>query len=328
MSKQSNAVKPMTNAQTSFLSVATKALLTSAMDQYLRTLGPIKTHYAPNMQSALRLFSEGTVHILMCELDLGDASVFRLVQHLISKGLMEDIYFVLVVPERTDAYSALCTEIEAHELLLKPFNADYLRGLIERYDLWRTMPKEPWRLLVREAQNCVREKRFREAESNFLEAVQAAPDNPLPACKLGAYLLKKPDYVNAETYLKKALELQPHNTHTLSLLGSLYLTTSQLDKAEEHLCKAQLISPLNPDRLVEITHLYVDRCVSACRDSLKIDPGNHSARFILGKLLILEKDYVAAVRALEEVMPYLRDEQKKEAQVFLALARKLSGVAK
>lgn len=313
----------------SILNVGTKILLKDVMDQYIRTLGDFKTHYASNMASALRAFSENTIHIVITEVSLDDGSAFRLLSQLGGVASeLDDLYVIIAVEERSDALMALAAELEAHAVLVKPFAATDLKAQIDRYKGMMAMPKEPWQLLVHEARMSMRDKKFREAESHYMEALKAAPTHPGPYYRAGVHFLQKPDYGIAEGLLKKALTFKPDYTQAMSALGTLYIAKGELDKAEEFLKRAQSISPLNPDRMVEMVKLYVDRCVSICQSTLRMDPGANLSRYHLGKLMAVQKDYIGAVRELEKVLPTLKDSQKAEAQTFIALARKLGGLAR
>ncbi|MEW6055066.1 MAG: tetratricopeptide repeat protein [Bdellovibrionota bacterium] len=309
------------------LNVGTKILLKDTMDQYVRTLGDYKTFYAPTMGSALRAYKENPIQLIISEIDLGDGSAYRLVQSL-GGTADDDLYVILALEERSPILLALAEEIEAHSILVKPFAAADIKAQLEKYKAWRAMPKEPWRLLLREAHLAVREKKFREAEENFKSAIASAPTNPIALFKVGQYYLTKPDYPVAETLLKKAVSLKPDYTRAIWALGSLYLARHDLDKAEECFKKAHSISPLNPDRLVEMVRLYIERCVDLCKDCLRLDPAAPMARHNLGKLFAFQKDYVATVRELEKTLPSLQGELKTEAQTFVALARKLGSLAK
>ena len=311
------------------LNVGTRILLKDTMDQYIRTLGDYKTLYAPNMASALRAFSENTIHVVICETSLEDGSAYRLLQLLGGAASeLADIFVILALEERTEASLALAGELEAHSVLVKPFSASDLKAQLEKYKAWKAVPKEPWLLLVDEAKMALREKKFTDAEKFYNEAIAAAPNHPGPYYRSGLYYANKPDHGLAEGFLKKAIALKPDYTQALSALGSLYLAKKELDKAEEIFRKAQTVSPFNPDRMSEMVKVYIERAIDTCRSTLRIDPGATLARLQLGKLIAFQKDYVSTVRELEQVVFQLKDNQKLEAQTYMALARKLGGIAK
>lgn len=312
----------------SFLNVGTKLLLKDSMDQYLRTLGDFKTHYAQNMTSALRTFSENTIHVIITEFELSDGSAYRLVQELGGITPDDDIYVILALESKSAELLALAAELEVHAVLVKPFAANEIKAQIERYKSWKSAQKEPWQALLHEAHMALKEKKFQDAENFFKQSVVAAPNNPVPYYKAGGYYVKKPDYGLAESLFKKAVTLKPDYTQALSALGNLYLIKGELDKADEFLKKAYAISPLNPDRLNEMMRANLERCAEICRNALRIDPANHAPRVELGKIMALQKNYIGAIRELEPVLPQLKDAVRSEAQTFIALSRKLGGLVK
>lgn len=323
-----NKKKADPNSPIVFLSVGTQPLLTAAMDQYLRSQTNIDTYYSPNMKSALRIFSERIINILLTEVDLGDGSAFRLVQNLGGPSVVDELFLVLALPESNESEMALGAELEARHVLIKPLTAASLSEMMKRFHQWQGRAKEKWQTLVQDAYFCVREKRFKEAEKNYVAAIQEAPSNPIPAYRAGMYYLKKPDVGIAERFFKMALDINPKFIQATSALGSLYLSLGDLDRAEDQFKKAHTLSPLNPDRLVEVMKLYLSRCMNACKSSIKIDPGNTIAHYALGKLMAVQKDYPGTIRELETALPHLHDDLKKEAETFIALARKLGSLAK
>lgn len=311
------------------LNVGTRILLKDIMDAYLRSLGDYKTLYARDMASALRIFKESQVHIVISEVELPDGSAYRLLRELGGPTENDDLYFIVALEEKSDALLALVEETEADATLVKPFSASDLRVVMERYTTWKVMPKEPWRLFLSEAHHAYRDKRYSDVDAHYRDAIGAAPSNPVPLFKAAAYYLVKPDYALAEKLLKKALELRPGYVQAISMLGSLYFMQHDLDRADECFKRAQVLSPLNPDRGVEIVRLCLERCIEASRGSIRVDPNGTAAKLLLAKLMTIQKDYTGAVRELDKLTPLLRGEVPRlEAQTFAALARKLGNIAK
>src|SRR4051812_19541910 len=106
MSMSMNEKQP--EGRISILNVGTKILLKDSMDQFMRTLGDYKTHYAPNMASALRTFTENTIHIVLTEVELEDGSAYRLIQNLGgSNSIHDDLFVILALEERSPQLMAL-----------------------------------------------------------------------------------------------------------------------------------------------------------------------------------------------------------------------------
>ncbi|MBI2605272.1 MAG: tetratricopeptide repeat protein [Deltaproteobacteria bacterium] len=322
------AKETASNGTVAILNVGTKILLKDTMDQFIRTLGDYKTHYASNMQSALRTLKEAGIDILNCEVDFNDGSVFRLLRNIDWSADTSDLFVILAIEEDRKDLRALAEELEVHAILTKPFSAADLKTLMTQYETWKALPKQPWQLLVREAKEALRENRFRQAEGSLFQAVKGAPNNPVPVLKFGEYYIEKMQYDMAEKFLKKALELKPDYVAALSAMGSLKTKTGQFENAREYFLRAQALSPLNPDRIVAMVQLQVDWSIEMCKQALRTDPGASAARYLLGKLHALDKDYAGAAREIEAASPQLHPDLKSEAQTFLALARKLGGLAK
>jgi hypothetical protein len=56
------------------LSVGTKILTKDVMDQYLRSLGDIKTFYGSKLNFAVSTFNEKKIDLVFCEMNFGDSS--------------------------------------------------------------------------------------------------------------------------------------------------------------------------------------------------------------------------------------------------------------
>jgi tetratricopeptide (TPR) repeat protein len=311
----------------SVLNVGTRILLKDIMDHNLRQIGNIITHYAPNIASALRMFRETQVHVLISEVEMTDGSVYRLLKEIGgAAGPDDDLYFVLALEDHNDQLMALAEELESHAVIMKPFAAVDLAGMMEKYENWRVMPKEPWRLLLGEARQATIERRYRDAVEHYKNAIVSAPNNPTPLLRAAQFFIGRSDYSLAEGMLKKALLVKPNFVQGHAHLGTVYLARRDLEKAQEHLAKAQALSPLNPDRGVDLVKLLVERAIEGCRSTVRLDPGGTEASLLLGKLLALQRDYVGAVREFEKLMPGLRESARAEAQTFAALSRKLGHI--
>jgi len=311
------------------LNVGTKILLRDVMDAYLRTLGDVRTHYATNMASAMRTMTQSNVSILVTELDLEDASAYRMLKEIGGPGGFDDLFVVLALTEKNDALMALATEMEVHAVLVKPFANSELKKIFDQYRAWREMPKQPWELLIAEAHQGERERRYNDAEKDFREAMAIASNIPDPFYKAGMYYMRKHDYPSAEKLFSKALANKADHIQSLYAIAKVYIYQKELDRAEHFLEKVNQLSPLNPERTLELARLYLERASDSYKTALRLDPDAPGARFGLGKLLALLKDYPGCIRELQRATPTLKvDAQKKEAETFMALARKLGGLLK
>ncbi len=317
-----------TSKTVNILNVGTRILLRDSMDQYIRTLGDYRTYYASTLSAAMRNLNEHNIHILISEVDYTDGSAFRLLKNLNWLPEMSNTYVILAIEEKRPELLSLAEEMEVQSILVKPFNATDLKYEIEKYEAWVAMPKQPWQLLVKESIVALKERRYRDAEQFLFEAVKAAPTNPTPAVRAGSYYLQKLEFSVAEKLLTKAIELKSDYVQAISLLGTLYRKKREYEQSEEFFRKAHTISPLNPDRLLELIKVQTNWSIEMCRTTLKIDPGYTAARIMLAKLLTVDCDYVSAIYEGEAALQTLEPDHRPEIQTFIALARKLGGLAK
>lgn len=315
------------------LNIGTKILRKDLMDQYIRSMGDYKTYYAANVSWALRTLSEKKVDVIICEAELENGgSAFRLKQALPFEAV--NTYMIVAIDEVASSkdqagFKALAEEMDANALIASPFHADHIKSHLELYKLWVKDQQEPWRAQLRKALEYHQAKLDQQAAQSFLNAIKAAPGNAIPLCKTGIYFLGKNEFGLAEKYLKEALSCRPDYVQAMSVLGALYLALGKLDDSEKFLHQAQQLSPLNPDRLVKIGQLHLARAVKLNRTSLNLDGTLAQARLLLAKYLIVQKDYVTALRELDAVSqnPGISESDLKEVKGFSALARKLGGIA-
>lgn len=318
----------MQDQKVSFLSVGTRILLKDTMDQYVRTLGDYKTHYAPNLNSALRTFSQTNIQVLISEVEFEDGCISRLLQELGGELLDEHVFVVLALEEKSQPLMTLAEELEAHAVLVKPFAAANLKALIERYGAWRAAPKEQWRQLCRQGWQAFAEKRFRDSDVTFKKVTDEFAENPWVQYKAGQYYRQKPELDFAEKCFLQALALKPSFSLAHWGLSALYIQRQEFEKSWIHLRKAMELSPLHPQYHAEMFRWNLFRAIEACRTAQRLDPGFHNMKLNLGKLLCVQKDYVSAVRELDQVLPLLKEEFKTQAQAFSAIAKKLGNITK
>lgn len=316
------------------LNVGTKILRKDLMDQYIRSMGDFKTYYAANMSWALRSMAEKKIDIIICEAELENGgSAYRLKQLMPFEST--GTYMIVAIDEDASTknhanFKALAEEMDANALISSPFHAEHVKSHIALYQHWLKEQEEPWRAHLKKALASHQAKLDQQAAQSFLNAIKAAPGNPIPLCKTGIYFLGKSDFSMSERFLKEALVLRPDYVQALSVLGMLYLMQGKFDEAEKYLQNAQQISPLNPDRLVKLGLLYLGRSAKMCRNSLNLDSAQTPARILLARVLLAQKDYVNALRELEPlaVNKELSENESQEIKGIAALARRLGGIAK
>lgn len=313
----------------SILNVGTKILLRDVMDQYLRSLGDIRTYYASTMKNALRFIQEHNIHILICETFLEDGSAERLLKALGPRSIQDELWFVLALESKEEQYISLALELGANSVLIKPFAASDLKNQVAKYiSRNENQIADKGVDLIKEAEVAVRERRTNDADKKYREAHLASPQHFVVQYHCAQYFFTKPDYSLAEQCLKKALDTKPGFVPAMYLYGRLQMARGDLDSAYEYLFRAHKVSPLHAERAMVLAKYFVQRGAQMLATVMDADENHPMARFEMGKLMVLQKDYIGALVQLERAAESLEPEPFKECQTYMALARKLGNIVK
>jgi tetratricopeptide (TPR) repeat protein len=119
-----------------------------------------------------------------------------------------------------------------------------------------------------------RTENWEKAEKTFQEAVELAPKDALsPLMNLGAFYARRKDYKRGLEAFEKAASIQKDNTDIQMAIAQLHFDFRKMDKAR----------------------VAVDRI-------LEKDKGNVAANFLKGRLLLLKKDFPAALERFDLVV--------------------------
>src|SRR4051812_22734096 len=126
------------------LSVGTRILVKDVMDQYLRTLGEVKTFYASKLSSALESYNEKRPAVIFCEHSFPEGSALEFIEAIGGLDTASDRYFVLATEAASDELVSLAMEKGIDELLIKPFATDNIMQIMERFIDKREMATQDW----------------------------------------------------------------------------------------------------------------------------------------------------------------------------------------
>jgi len=308
------------------LSIGTKILLKDVMDQYLRSLGEVKTFYASKMSVAVETFNEKRPHIIFCEHGFPEGSALEFIQYCGGLDPSADQYFVLAVEEHDEGLVALAVEKGIDEILVKPFSIDTIHQIVERYLEKRDMATDDWIIDLRKARRSFLEKRFLEAEDLYANACRRHPNNAAVLLEGADFFLRRGYGNQAQTLSETVLRESPENVRALHILGSALKKQGQFKEAATRFNRAQEISPLNSLRHVELAETYVQMAEEQIQAALKVETENSSLILTKAKYQLLRRDYVALVTYLDAKRAFLNDVAKKEADNLTLLAKKLGGI--
>ncbi|RZA08030.1 MAG: hypothetical protein EOP11_06050 [Proteobacteria bacterium] len=308
------------------LSIGTKILLKDVMDQYLRSLGEVKTYYASKMSIAVESYLEKRPNIIFCEHGFSEGSALDFIQYIGGLDPSGDQYFVLAVEESSDPLVALAVEKGIDEILVKPFSIDTIHQIVERYLEKREMATEDWAKELRNAKVSFLEKRFLEAEDLYANAARHYPANISVLLECADFFLRRGYANQAQTLVAAVLKEAPMNVRALSIMGSALKKQGHYEEAASMFLKAHDLSPLNSLRNVELAETYVLMAEAQIQLALKVETENSTLILTKAKYQLLRRDYAALVNYLDAKRAFLNDAGKKEADNLTLLAKKLGGI--
>lgn len=308
------------------LSIGTKILLKDVMDQYLRSLGEVKTYYASKMSTAVEAYLEKRPNIIFCEHGFPEGSALEFIHFIGGLDPSGDQYFVLAVEEPNDNLVALAVEKGIDEILVKPFSIDTIHQIVERYFEKREMATDDWVNDLRNAKRSFLEKRFLEAEDLYANAARRHANNSAVLLEAADFFLRRGYGNQAQGLAETVLRESPDNVRALGILGSALKKQGQYREATSRFLKAQDLSPLNSLRHVEIAETYVLMAEEQIQAALKTETENSTLILTRAKYQLLRRDYVALVTYLDAKRAFLNDAAKKEADNLTLLAKKLGGI--
>lgn len=297
------------------------------MDQYLRSLGDIKTYYGSKLAFALSTFEEKRPGLVFCEMNFSDSSAQYFIHKIGGLDATADMYFVLAVEEAAAELEPLRRELGIDALLVKPFNAEKI-GLITKAAQEKAARKKlAWEIELRVAKQADKDKRYVEAEAVFSKIGKAYLDNAVVQRDWAEYLLQKGKLDKAEGILHKILSAAPDDMRAMWLMGILQRRRGNYALALRYLKDAQDASPLNQIRAMDIAEAHAYLAGHEARHANILDENYSEAHLLHGKALCTTRQYPHAVTYLETHMNQLSAKDRKEAEAYIALAKRLGQIA-
>lgn len=309
------------------LNVGTAVLVKDVMDQHLRTIGDIRTYYASNLKFALEAYSEKHLDIIFCELSFEGGTAEEMIRQIGGLDATDDVYFVLATEEDIEQSRALKEELGIDAILKEPFSTRDVEEQIVAAVAKKTRKKEPWVDDLLEAKLAHQNKRMQEAQSLFMDLLKSQKENPevlLPATRF--YLdVHKLDH--AERLLDLVLKKNPFSLKALALQSDLLLKQGKYMDAIAVLEGLAEKSPLNTNRANSVVSAYLQHGLDAVAKSQRLTGMNSLTNLNCLRLLVCLGKYKETIASFERHRTSFLGAEKKEAEYFVALAKKLGGLA-
>jgi tetratricopeptide (TPR) repeat protein len=138
--------------------------------------------------------------------------------------------------------------------------------------------------------SAVQAQKLDEAEGDYKQAIDAAPNDPRPHAALGNLLLLEHKEPAAQAEFMRVLELDPKNAAAHMALGNLYNEQAQYPMAEAQYRAALAIDPSQSNYHADLGAVLAKEGRNAeaqteLRTAIGFDPKNAQAHFELGNLL-------------------------------------------
>lgn len=309
------------------LNVGTAVLVKDVMDQHLRTIGDVKTFYASNLKFALEAYSEKHIDIIFCEVSFEGGTAEEFVRRIGGLDTTDRLYLVLATDEDSEKARALQEELGADAILRQPFSTLEVEGEILKAVEKKTKEFEGWVDDLLEAKLAHKNKRMQEAGELYLDLLKTHKDNVDIIRAAASYYLEIPKLEQAERLISLLLDKNPFDLKALSLKSQLLLKQNNFLDAIKTLETLQKKSPLNSDRANSLVSAYIHCSIETLRKSQRVTTTNTSVNLNLIKILVVAGRYKDAVSAYERHRKTFLGAEKKEAEYFLAIAKKLGAIA-
>jgi tetratricopeptide (TPR) repeat protein len=256
-------------------------------------------------------------------LRFANGSLHQFIQKIGGLNYAPDTYFVLVHDRNSIELEALQKELAIDEILIKPFNADNMRAIVERAVQKLSGPKSPWATELKVAWEAERNKRFIEAD-NFFQRVHQKNSTVLEAnLDVVKYWVHKNRLDPARNLLDRLWSENPKDPRVLQARASLLNRQGFHREALVLLEEAQQISPLNDSRAIEIAETYFELAGESVLAVVRADEFNSHAQLTTLKVLCANQDWGAAVSFCERKQNFINAENLKEFNAYLHLAKTL-----
>jgi DNA-binding NarL/FixJ family response regulator len=320
--------KKFTNSQPiHVLSIGTRILVKDVMDQYLRSLGEVKTYYASKLSSAIESFQEKRPSVVFCEQSFPEGSAVEFIEAIGGLDTAGERYFILATEEKaSDEVVALAMEKGIDEILVKPFATDNILQIMERFLEKRGMGELDWAVELRAARRAYVEKRFQESDELYGAVAKKHWHNGGVLLDCAEYFLRRQQPQKSVPLLEKVLQESPDQVRALHLHGCSLRRLGRFSEAARQLARANQQSPLNTVRNTELAECYLAMAEDQISTALKSESESSSLILRRAQLQLLRREYGMVVSYLDSKRAFLSDAGKKEAEAYVALAKKLGGL--
>ena len=122
----------MVQANREILIVDDTAVLRNIMKVQLQRMGFSQIHEAQDGSAAMKILHTQKIDLVISDWNMPVMNGFELLREIRANKFLQDILFILVTAEATEARISMALQLKVDELILKPFTLEILERKILR----------------------------------------------------------------------------------------------------------------------------------------------------------------------------------------------------
>jgi len=122
----------MVQANREILIVDDTAVLRNIMKVQLQRMGFSQIHEAQDGRAAMKILHTQKIDLVISDWNMPVMNGFELLREIRANKFLQDILFILVTAEATEARISMALQLKVDELILKPFTLEILERKILR----------------------------------------------------------------------------------------------------------------------------------------------------------------------------------------------------
>lgn len=289
-----------------------------------------------HVDEAIRVLDSEDIDLVLCDLYLGEAKGFEVLNHIRNRDTQSDIPFVVITGEASKDDIVKAADLGADDYVLKPFQPQDLEkkaGLV----LQKYHSPTPMIHLTRQAEKLLIRKDPEAAKIEIEKAIQLDPQSAR-ARHLSALIYEQlGDSQKAVRILRDAIKQNPSFLKNYRALANLFIRLGNPTEAIRAMKNELELNPKQPERQIQIAKLWskTGNHLAACehyRVALLESPKNKAALFGMGKVQAdlgnlekaiyyfkrLRRHHPSNTRALEAIVQLcLTQNQTRPAEMVL-----------
>lgn len=311
----------------SLLNIGTAVLVRDVMDQHLRSMGDIRTHYASNLNFALQTYSEKHLDMVFCELTFPGGSAEEFIRRIGGLDTTDNVYFVISTSQDVAHARALASELGVDSILPAPFSTNDIIDRVAQALKKKERNRTHWIDQLLEAKLSAKNMRVQEARAQFKELLKNHPTNEDILLEAAKFYIQLPDYDLAAQTIAAAIAANPQSIRARSMFGTLSIRKGDFDDGLKLLEEAQSQSPFNTGRMLEIGAAYVQMALRQCRRALDLNDCSTPAIVTSVKCQTMLGRYKDAIATYERFKDRLYGDERRECEYYVVISKKLGNIA-